>query len=190
MEENVHKCECGCGVETRRSPCAYHARGIAKGDYNRFLPGHSAKGKFGKLATRWNGGTTISHGYVRILKPEHPRADCKGYVYDHILIVEAILGRFLPKKNEVHHFNERKGDNGKGNIVVCEDAAYHKLLHLRMRALKACGDARQRRCTFCREYDSPENLTISKSGTVYHNKCRSKSRREKYQIERRIIYVS
>lgn len=181
MDETGHKCECGCGGETRKSPCAYHARGIAKGDYNRFLQGHGRRGLTRHLASRWTGGKILSHGYARILKPEHPRADSKGYVYEHILIVEAVTGKLLLERHEVHHVNGNKADNRNGDLVVCESLAYHRLLHLRSKALRACGHPDWRVCSFCKGFSPPQEMTITKDGRVFHNKCRGESRREKYR---------
>ena len=70
--------------------------------------------------------------------------DKKGYMvvrvggvhkFEHVLIAEKALGKPLPKGAQVHHLNERKGDNRNTNLVVCPDDAYHKLLHKRARDL-------------------------------------------------------
>jgi hypothetical protein len=55
--------------------------------------------------------------------------------FEHVLIAEKALGKPLPKGAQVHHLNERKGDNRNRNLVVCPDDAYHKLLHKRARDL-------------------------------------------------------
>ena len=47
-------------------------------------------------ATKW---------YVRITKPEHPRADSIGTVRRSVLTMEFYLGRFLLPEEEVHHIN-------------------------------------------------------------------------------------
>ncbi len=47
-------------------------------------------------ATKW---------YVRITKPDHPRADSNGTVRRSVLIMEAHLGRLLLPEEEVHHIN-------------------------------------------------------------------------------------
>jgi hypothetical protein len=109
-------------------------------------------------------------GYVLISMPEHPRADTRGYVREHVVIAERALGRSLPEKAEVHHANEIKRDNRPGNLVVCEDRAYHMLLHKRMRALDECGHADWIRCEGCRRYRDPAEMSVRKNKLA--GKCR------------------
>ena len=110
----------------------------------------------------------LCHGYKMVYEPNYPRANFKGYIYEHVLIAEKTLGKPLPKGAEVHHYGKR---NDNTQIVICQDRAYHFLLHKRMRALEACGHVSWRKCTYCKQYDEPENLYI-KGRTVYHRACR------------------
>ena len=124
-----------------------------------------------------------SNGYKLVYKPEHPRARTHGYVREHILIAEKALGKPLPKGAEVHHYG-KKIDNTK--LVICQDRAYHMLLHVRMRALKACGHASWRKCNYCKQYDKLENLYIN-NGHVCHVACRVVYKKEYYQKKRRVV---
>ena len=111
--------------------------------------------------------------------PEHPRTHKNGYVFEHILMAEQALGKPLPKGAEIHHHGAR--DNNS-QIVICQDHAYHMLLHRRMRALKACDHANWRKCAFCKQHDKPENLYISPNdGLVFHRTCHNK-----YELKRRV----
>ena len=58
-------------------------------------------------------------GYVRVYAPEHPKANTRGYVYEHRLIAEVhILGRRLQKDEVVHHINHVRHDNRIENLQV------------------------------------------------------------------------
>jgi hypothetical protein len=133
----------------------------------------------GSHGHRWKGGrTTTGHGYVRVHRPDHPRANPHGYVYEHILVVEQALGHYLPLTAEVHHVDEDGLNNSPTNLVACEDRGYHKLLHQRLRALLACGDANAARCYFCQSYDRQDEIIRAprpRDGKVYtrtyHRDC-------------------
>jgi len=68
-------------------------------------------------------------GYVRVggLKG-HPRANRSNQVYEHILVVEELLGRRVTVKEQIHHLNQQRWDNRPENLVVCtarEHADFH-----------------------------------------------------------------
>lgn len=78
----------------------------------------------------WKGGRIISsHGYVKIKQSSHPYADKSGYVYEHRLVMEGILGRYLLPNEIVHHKNEDKQDNSPDNLILEESIASHKFEH-------------------------------------------------------------
>lgn len=78
----------------------------------------------------WKGGRTVDpRGYVLIKMPGHHLADVRGYVYEHRLIAEQKLGRPLKRGELIHHDNERKGDNGRRNLILCPSRKYHRFYH-------------------------------------------------------------
>lgn len=171
------RCMCGCGQTTPLAKTTDMRSGNVKGTPIRFVHGHAGRGA---RAHNWSGGRTIRRGYVYVLRPDHPDADRHGYVCEHVLKAEKALGKSLPAGVEVHHVNERRADNRNVNLVVCQDHAYHVLLHIRTRALKACGNANWRQCKYCKVWDDPANLTnVGHYRAARHPACHTRSERER-----------
>jgi hypothetical protein len=179
-------CQCGCGEETRVISASCSTRGLVKGEHRRFVHGHncdpSALAPYQNCGDRhngWKGGrikTTL--GYIYIYKPNHPSSTLDGYVLEHILLAEKAIGHSLSDKNQIHHANNIPDDNRNSNIVICQDDAYHKLLHQRQRAHNACGHAFWLKCWICKQYDDPKKLYVNGKHR-FHRSCSNA-----YQIKR------
>lgn len=84
----------------------------------------------------WKGGRRENHnGYISIRMPEHPRA-INGYVFEHILIMESILSRYLTKEEVIHHIDENKKNNNPENLMLFRNDNDHKQYHIFMRREK------------------------------------------------------
>jgi hypothetical protein len=65
-------------------------------------------------------------GYIRVYCPMHPNANTWGYVYEHRLIMEGLLGRHLKKEEHVHHKNGKRWDNRPENLEVLSASEHGK----------------------------------------------------------------
>lgn len=76
----------------------------------------------------WKGGTYVGMGYRFVLRPEHPNADKRGYVREHVLVMSEALGRPLAPNETVHHRNGDRLDNRLENLELmtrAEHASHH-----------------------------------------------------------------
>lgn len=142
-------------------------------------------------------GVKTAQGYRLVaVRGPHPRKiSSSNYVREHILVAEAALGKYLPTGAVVHHVNEIRHDNRPANLVICQDNAYHRLIHRRLEAWRLSGHADWARCQCCHKHDAPENLIVVNrrggngrkvrhSPTAYHPECQRAARRKYSEVER------
>lgn len=102
--------------------------------------------------------------YKRVVRHDHPRTDGQGHVLEHIVIAERALGRYLPSGAEVHHVDENTSNNANANLVICQDKAYHKLLHYRARVVAAGGNPNTEKiCNDCIQIKPLAAFNISRA---------------------------
>jgi len=77
----------------------------------------------------YKGGILKHKGYILILSKNHPFGDRDGYVYQHRLVMEEKIGRFLEKKEVVHHINGIRHDNRIQNLELKQSQADHMREH-------------------------------------------------------------
>ena len=56
--------------------------------------------------------------YVSLYRPEHPFSDSNNYIYEHRLVMENKLQRYLGKNEVVHHINGNTLDNRLENLAL------------------------------------------------------------------------
>lgn len=62
--------------------------------------------------------------------PNHPNKNSQGYVYEHRLVMEEQLGRFLESHEIVHHIDLDPLNNHPTNLLLLNGASEHGKLHL------------------------------------------------------------
>ena len=75
----------------------------------------------------WKGGRYIEpgKGYVLVRMPDHHRARANGYVLEHLVVMERVLGRQLLPGEVVHHKNHDPADNRAENLELFASNAEH-----------------------------------------------------------------
>lgn len=66
-------------------------------------------------------------GYARVYIPTHHRSHADGYVLEHIVVAEKMLGRHLVEGEVVHHKDRNKRNNSPDNLQVMTRADHNKL---------------------------------------------------------------
>lgn len=79
-------------------------------------------------STNWNGGVHIkSSGYVEVYCPDHPNANSRKCVYEHQLVMEKHIGRYIQKGEVVHHIDGNKSNNDISNLLLLTNSDHAKL---------------------------------------------------------------
>lgn len=122
---------------------------------------------------------TDSYGYPTVSVPG------RGRIRAHTLVAEAALGKRLPPGACVHHVDEDRTNNEPSNIVICQDNAYHRTLHRRMRAKRITGNANARFCRYCKRWGDPrrDNMYTSRRNS-HHRECDMLNSRRKRRLRR------
>jgi hypothetical protein len=88
--------------------CAGHLKGISKRDK--------------KLAPRegwsYSRNSVDKNGYIRLYAGLHPYANGRLMIAEHVMVMEAHMGRALLSHECVHHINENKQDNRLENLQL------------------------------------------------------------------------
>lgn len=101
---NKYKKHCSCGkIISGKSTSCIRCHNIKNNKKITF--------KDGQLASY------TKKGYVLVKMSDHPRAS-NGFIFEHILVMEKFLGRYLEKGENVHHKNGIKDDNSIKNLEL------------------------------------------------------------------------
>ena len=77
-------------------------------------------------------------GYVLIFNPEHPNANSGNRIFEHRLVMEKKLGRYLESNEIVHHLNGIKNDNRPENLYLVRSAKEHSTKEVKQLTCPHC----------------------------------------------------
>ena len=122
-----HRKQCTCGklIDYRSQHCKSCAFKIAI---------RSGERRIGNAV--YKGGRREIRGYIKILLPEHPRADKRGYVSEHLLVWEKANNKPLPNGWVVHHLNGIRNDNRPTNLIGLPDKKHRHILAAKARRVQ------------------------------------------------------
>lgn len=122
-------CQCWCGLPAPLAPYNNATLGYVKGQPIRWRRGYNAR---------------------RLAVADYPKQpNTKSLKRLHVARAESALGKPLPKGAQVHHADGSK--RADAQLVICQDQAYHSLLHTRMRIRSAGGNPNiDKICSQCR----------------------------------------
>lgn len=115
-------CECGCGQKTEIVTASQYSRRCFIGHPKPYVGKHKQRlwvKRRGPDHHMWQGGRIqTAGGYVLAWNAEHPAANKNGYLYEHRLVMEQRLGRYLRPEEVVHHRNGIRNDNRIENLEL------------------------------------------------------------------------
>ena len=86
----------------------------------------SRKAWVGDKNPSWKGGRAkTKYGYIIIYSPNHPHHNKTNSVFEHRLIMEQSIGRYLLPTEIVHHKNGIKNDNRIENLELLLKGKHH-----------------------------------------------------------------
>jgi hypothetical protein len=108
-----------CGAEMRLRPSYGHMQFCSKRC--------ESDAKIVRPTGRIHNGRPVrlnDKGYVLLWEPEHPNKSMGGWQFEHRIVMEQSVGRYLTTAEQVDHINQNKQDNQPENLQVLTPSAH------------------------------------------------------------------
>jgi len=117
----------------------------------------------------WKGGRIRhSEGYMLIKQPNHPFANKGGYLPEHRLILEKLLGKFIdPQKFHVHHIDGVKTNNSTNNLLLLSPLEHYRI----EKGWKIIDGIWWKTCGFCKRFLKTEGNFYKRTTGQYVSQC-------------------
>src|SRR5687767_3121753 len=102
------KCKCGCNSDITIRNSRHYLKQLESGH-------NLVKGS---KHPNWTGGKSTNGEYIMVSSPNHSHKSKRGYVFEHRLVMEKHIGRYLREDEIVHHINGIKTDNRIENLQL------------------------------------------------------------------------
>lgn len=128
-------CQCDCGTtKVITGNCLMKGTTQSCGCLNKEIIIAMGRTRTRSKNRMWKGGRIKDkNGYILVQELGHPRADCHGYIFEHILVMEKMLGRQVNSGEIVHHCNQDKSDNRPYNLRLFASRREHTAYHNKLR---------------------------------------------------------
>ena len=117
--------------------------------------------------------------YIEVSCPTHPNARANGCVFEHTIVAEKTLGRFLGNGEVVHHIDECKSNNTPMNLMVfatqADHARYHSGFYTSLNETENGSWVCTEKYRYCDVCNNP--MTVYEGSNFCSNECRSFSER-------------
>ena len=145
----------------------------------------------GNVSHAVTGRKQTKKGYVACRIKTHPYSGKDGYVFEHRLVMEMKLGRYLLPGEIVHHKNYKKDDNHPNNLEVKEHGQHTKEHHTGAKRSAETGrriavKARQR---YTDKRSHPQYRDLPPAKLIYlYRKVGAKETATAFGVTKRVIY--
>ena len=139
-KDKIRQAQIGYNQRLRKAGKSHPLKGRKLPAEQRHRQSLTMKGRFAAAKHwHWKGGRKMSMGYIYVLAPGHPGANSFGYVREHRLVMEKMIGRLLKPSEVVHHKNRDKTDNRPENLVLFGNHKDHGNFRESQKVCPHCG---------------------------------------------------